>query len=151
MLNWCPRTRSADDGYPVSDLSSMEDEVRPLLEHAPQRQRSLSVLPWDPWRARKSGALILISVVLERLAYYGVVVNLFLYLNKGQPQVYHISLVIYHVYMLSLLTSPCLYVKLSFVLHRRNHGILFKLSRQCTLSTGFLASVPLWEDGSPIH
>ena len=47
-------------------------------------------LPWDPQRAKKSGALILVSVALERLAYYAVVMNLFLYLNKGQPEVINI-------------------------------------------------------------
>jgi hypothetical protein len=32
--------------------------------------------------------LILFSVALERLAYFAVVMNLFLYLNKGQPEVF---------------------------------------------------------------
>ena len=60
----------------------MEDEVRPLLQY----QNAL--LPWDPWRAQKSGIFILISVTLERFAFYAVVMNLFMFLNKDQPEVY---------------------------------------------------------------
>lgn len=63
----------------------MESEVRPLLLDPPASP--IFILPWDPSRAKKSGILILISVTLERLAYYAVVMNLFLYLNKGQPEV----------------------------------------------------------------
>ena len=66
----------------------MEDEVRPLLypssEEVPQ---ILALLPWDQSRARKSGIWILISVIFERLAYYTVVMNLFLYLNAAQSEV----------------------------------------------------------------
>ena len=61
----------------------MEDEVRPLLE----QNHQINFVPWDPSRAKKSGILILISVIFERLAFYAVVMNLFLYLNRGQPLV----------------------------------------------------------------
>ena len=64
----------------------MEGEVRPLLLDPPCSQ--MFILPWDPLRAKKSGLLILFSVALERLAYFAVVMNLFLYLNKGQPEVF---------------------------------------------------------------
>lgn len=64
----------------------MEGEVRPLLLDRPSSP--MYILPWDPLRARKSGILILVSVTLERLAYYAVVMNLFLYLNKGTPEVF---------------------------------------------------------------
>ena len=63
----------------------MEGEVRPLLLDHPSN--SMYILPWDPLRAKRSGILILVSVALERLAYYAVVINLFLYLNKGQAEV----------------------------------------------------------------
>nr|CAH0109543.1 unnamed protein product [Daphnia galeata] len=63
----------------------MEGEVRPLLLDPPCSP--MFILPWDPLRAKKSGLLILFSVALERLAYFAVVMNLFLYLNKGQPEI----------------------------------------------------------------
>jgi len=50
------------------------------------------VLPWSPRRAKKSEIFILVSVLLERFAYYAVVMNLFLYLNRGQPEVLIVSL-----------------------------------------------------------
>jgi len=59
----------------------MEDEIRPLLVRTPY-----SLLPWDPQRAKRSGIFILISVTLERFAFYAVVMNLFLYLNKEQQE-----------------------------------------------------------------
>ena len=68
----------------------MEDEVRPLLLHPPTSQctnTASSLLPWDPQRAKKSEFFILISVTLERFAFYAVIMNLFLYLNKEQPEV----------------------------------------------------------------
>lgn len=71
----------------VIKRQNMEGEVRPLLI---VDSNSMFALPWDPQRAKKSGALILVSVALERLAYYAVVMNLFLYLNKGQPEVINI-------------------------------------------------------------
>lgn len=63
--------------------------MRPLLDSP---INPMYVLPWDPLRAKKSGILILLSVTLERLAYYAVVMNLFLYLNKGQPEVFVVCL-----------------------------------------------------------
>lgn len=69
------------------EIKIMEGEVRPLLDPP---INPMFVLPWDPLRAKKSGILILASVTLERLAYYAVVMNLFLYLNKGQPEVFNV-------------------------------------------------------------
>lgn len=63
----------------------MEGEVRPLLLDS--QCSPMFILPWDPLRAKKSGIMILVSVTLERLAYFAVVMNLFLYLNKGQPEI----------------------------------------------------------------
>lgn len=91
------RSRRIHEGVPNGWLSHnriklkiMEGEVRPLLLD-PQCS-SMLILPWDPLRAKKSGIMILVSVTLERLAYFAVVMNLFLYLNKGQPEVLEFDL-----------------------------------------------------------
>lgn len=65
--------------------STMGDEGRPLLLDVSSNQ--MQPLPWDPRRAKISGRFIILSVALERLAYYAVVINLFLYLNRGQTEV----------------------------------------------------------------
>jgi len=72
----------------------MEEEFRPLLFQSPTSQCSnnvSSLLPWDPQRAKRSGIFILVSVTLERFAFYAVVMNLFLYLNKEQPEIPFVS------------------------------------------------------------
>jgi hypothetical protein len=56
-------------------MESEEDEIAPLMTSAAHRQvvrkRKLAVL------------LILISLTLERLAYFALAANFFLFLNKG--------------------------------------------------------------------
>ncbi|PSN41808.1 Solute carrier family 15 member 4 [Blattella germanica] len=52
----------------------METETTPLL---------LRPAPWDPRRSTIAGALVLVTLTLERLAFYALVANLFLFLNLG--------------------------------------------------------------------
>lgn len=86
----------------------MEDEGRPLLLDISSNQ--MQPLPWDPRRAKISGIFIQVSVALERLAYYAVVMNLFLYLNRGNPEVY-----LQLNFSIKPLTVPIL-------LYRKRHG-----------------------------
>lgn len=83
---WAPDRLSNGLSHESKKLKIMEGEVRPLLLDPPCNP--MFILPWDPLRAQKSGLLILFSVTLERLAYFAVVMNLFLFLNKGQPEVF---------------------------------------------------------------
>ena len=90
----------------------MEDEIRPLLVRTPY-----SLLPWDPQRAKRSGIFILISVTLERFAFYAVVMNLFLYLNKEQQEAPIVS---------NVNTLMCRYVDQFSSLYRKHRGNLCK-------------------------
>ncbi|XP_046386168.1 solute carrier family 15 member 4-like [Ischnura elegans] len=58
----------------------MGSESTPLLLN-PQS----GPLPWDPKRSRIAGGVILLTLTLERLAFYALVTNLFVYLIKGTP------------------------------------------------------------------
>jgi hypothetical protein len=52
----------------------METESTPLL---------LQPAPWDPRRSTVAGGLVLVTLTLERLAFYALVANLFLFLSLG--------------------------------------------------------------------
>lgn len=52
----------------------METESTPLL---------LQPAPWDPRRSTIAGGLVLVTLTLERLAFYALVANLFLFLSLG--------------------------------------------------------------------
>jgi hypothetical protein len=52
----------------------METESTPLL---------LRPAPWDPRRSAVAGGLVLVTLTLERLAFYALVANLFLFLSLG--------------------------------------------------------------------
>ncbi|XP_071447914.1 solute carrier family 15 member 4-like [Hetaerina americana] len=59
----------------------MESESTPLLLTPHQS----GPLPWDPKRSRIAGSVILLTLTLERLAFYALVTNLFVFLIKGRP------------------------------------------------------------------
>lgn len=117
--------------------NTMGDEGRPLLLDVTSNQ--MQPLPWDPRRAKISGVFILASVALERLAYYAVVMNLFLYLNRGQPVV--------SLFILYFLTAAncCLFCC------RKKHGILSRPWQQSTSYMESLASVLQLVAGLLIH
>ncbi|GFG29063.1 hypothetical protein Cfor_02093 [Coptotermes formosanus] len=52
----------------------METESTPLL---------MRPAPWDPRRSTVAGGLVLVTLTLERLAFYALVANLFLFLSLG--------------------------------------------------------------------
>jgi len=52
----------------------METEATPLL---------VRPAPWDPRRSTIAGGLVLVTLTLERLAFYALVANLFLFLSLG--------------------------------------------------------------------
>ncbi|XP_021933393.1 solute carrier family 15 member 4-like isoform X2 [Zootermopsis nevadensis] len=52
----------------------METESTPLLQRP---------APWDPRRSAIAGGLVLVTLTLERLAFYALVANLFLFLSLG--------------------------------------------------------------------
>jgi hypothetical protein len=52
----------------------METESTPLL---------VRPAPWDPRRSTVAGGLVLVTLTLERLAFYALVANLFLFLSLG--------------------------------------------------------------------
>ena len=52
----------------------METETTPLL---------MRPAPWDPRRSTIAGGLVLVTLTLERLAFYALVANLFLFLSLG--------------------------------------------------------------------
>jgi len=52
----------------------METESTPLL---------VRPAPWDPRRSTIAGGLVLVTLTLERLAFYALVANLFLFLSLG--------------------------------------------------------------------
>jgi hypothetical protein len=52
----------------------METESTPLL---------MRPAPWDPRRSTIAGGLVLVTLTLERLAFYALVANLFLFLSLG--------------------------------------------------------------------
>jgi peptide/histidine transporter 3/4 len=52
----------------------METETTPLIRQP---------LPWDPRRSYTAGAIVLVVLTLERLAFYALVANLFLFLSVG--------------------------------------------------------------------
>lgn len=57
----------------------METEATPLLS----RPMQSGPLPWDPRRSCIAGVLVLITLTLERLAFYALVANLFVFLSLG--------------------------------------------------------------------
>ncbi|KAG8230864.1 hypothetical protein J437_LFUL011505, partial [Ladona fulva] len=59
----------------------MESESTPLLLHPHQS----GLLPWDLRRSRIAGGVILLTLTLERLAFYALVTNLLVFLTKGRP------------------------------------------------------------------
>lgn len=58
------------------------DETTPLLAR-PQQGPQTGQLPWDPRRSCIAGIFVLITLTLERLAFYALVANLFLFLSLG--------------------------------------------------------------------
>ncbi|XP_067014683.1 solute carrier family 15 member 4 [Anabrus simplex] len=60
----------------------MESESTPLLLR-PQQGLNSGALPWDPRRSCIAGVIVLITLTLERLAFYALVANLFVFLSLG--------------------------------------------------------------------
>ncbi|XP_046979798.1 solute carrier family 15 member 4-like [Schistocerca americana] len=60
-------------------MTDMETESTPLLF----RPQQGGPLPWDPRRSRIAGVVVLITLTLERLAFYALVANLFVFLSLG--------------------------------------------------------------------